>query len=61
MLEANQVPSQLAITRVVQALGSHGDVQGIQEVEEQVKSIGASMNLSSMVFINNSALAQIKK
>ncbi|XP_076142364.1 leucine-rich PPR motif-containing protein, mitochondrial [Alosa pseudoharengus] len=60
MLQADQVPSQLAITRLVQAMGSHGDLQGIQEVEEKVKSIGASLNLSSMVFINNTALAHIK-
>ncbi|XP_062375874.1 leucine-rich PPR motif-containing protein, mitochondrial isoform X2 [Sardina pilchardus] len=60
ILQANQVPSPLAITRLVQGLSSHGDVQGIQEVEEKVKSIGATLNLSSMVFINNTALAHIK-
>ncbi|XP_041922109.1 leucine-rich PPR motif-containing protein, mitochondrial [Alosa sapidissima] len=60
MLQADQVPSQLAITRLVQAMGSHGDLQGIQEVEEKVKSIGATLNLSAMVFINNTALAHIK-
>ncbi|KAF7662498.1 hypothetical protein LDENG_00234790 [Lucifuga dentata] len=60
MLQANHVPSQLAITRLVQALGSHGDVAGIQEVESLMKGLGIPLNLSSMVFINNTALAHIK-
>lgn len=61
MLQADQVPSQLAVTRLVQALGSHGDVVGIQEVESLMKSLGTTPNLSSMVFVNNTALAHIKK
>ncbi|KAM6956562.1 leucine-rich PPR motif-containing protein, mitochondrial [Aplochiton taeniatus] len=60
MLQADQVPSQLAITRLLQGLGNHGDVQGIQEVDSLVKGMGTHVNLSSMVFINNTALAHIK-
>ncbi|XP_045925978.1 leucine-rich PPR motif-containing protein, mitochondrial [Micropterus dolomieu] len=60
MLQADQVPSQLAVTRLVQALGSHGDVVGIQEIESLMKSLGTTPNLSSMVFVNNTALAHIK-
>lgn len=61
MLQADQVPSQLAITRLVQALGSHGDVAGIRDVELLMKGLGTQLNLSSMLFINNTALAHIKK
>uniref|UniRef100_A0A669B636 Leucine rich pentatricopeptide repeat containing n=1 Tax=Oreochromis niloticus TaxID=8128 RepID=A0A669B636_ORENI len=60
MLQLDHVPSHLAITRLVQALGSHGDVEGIQEVESLIKSLGTSPNLSSMVFVNNTALGHIK-
>lgn len=61
MLAQEQVPSLLAITRLVQALGSSGDVEGIQSVESLMKSLGTTLNLSSMVFVNNTALAHIKK
>ncbi|KAI4892054.1 hypothetical protein NFI96_022359 [Prochilodus magdalenae] len=60
MLQADQVPSQLAITRLVQGLGSLGDVQGIQEVENMIKTLGPAINLSNMLFVNNTALALIK-
>uniref|UniRef100_A0A8C3B2A9 Leucine rich pentatricopeptide repeat containing n=1 Tax=Cyclopterus lumpus TaxID=8103 RepID=A0A8C3B2A9_CYCLU len=60
MLEVNHMPSQLAITRLVQVLGSHGDVAGIQEVDSLMKGLGTTLNLSSMVFVNNMALAHIK-
>ncbi|XP_034754364.1 leucine-rich PPR motif-containing protein, mitochondrial [Etheostoma cragini] len=60
MLQVDQVPSQLAVTRLVQALGSDGDVAGIQEVESLMKGLGTTLNLSSMVFVNNTALAHIK-
>uniref|UniRef100_A0A8C7GG48 Leucine rich pentatricopeptide repeat containing n=1 Tax=Oncorhynchus kisutch TaxID=8019 RepID=A0A8C7GG48_ONCKI len=56
-----QVPSKLSVTRLVQSLGSHGDVQGIQEVEVLMKGLGTPLNLSSMVFLNNTAMAHIKK
>lgn len=60
LLQADRVPSLLAFTRVIQALGNEGNVEGIQEVEALVKGLGASLNLSSMVFVNNTALAHIK-
>ncbi|KAG7334238.1 hypothetical protein KOW79_002645 [Hemibagrus wyckioides] len=60
MLQFDQVPSHLAITRLVQGLGSHGDLEGIQEVENIVKNLGTSVNLSYMLFVNNKALAHIK-
>ncbi|XP_062852053.1 leucine-rich PPR motif-containing protein, mitochondrial [Trichomycterus rosablanca] len=59
MLQADQVPSQLAITRLVQGLGRHGHVESIQEVEGMIKSLGTSINLSYMVFVNNTALGHI--
>lgn len=60
MLQLDHLPSNLAITRLVQALGNHGDVAGIQEVESLIKSLRTTVNLSSMVFVNNTALAHIK-
>ncbi|MGH0147499.1 UNVERIFIED_CONTAM: hypothetical protein FKN15_010626 [Acipenser sinensis] len=61
MLQADQVPTQLAVTRLVQALGMKGDVESIQAVESMIKSLGQSINLSHMLFINNTAIAHIKK
>lgn len=60
MLQADQVPSPLSITRLVQALGNHGDVAGIQKVENLLKTLGTDLNLSSMMFLNNMAWANIK-
>ncbi len=60
MLQADQVPTQLAITRLVQGLASEGKTQDIQEVETLMKTLG-SIKLSSMLFINNIALAHIQK
>lgn len=59
MLQADQVPSQLAVTRLVQALGAKGDVEGIQDVENTMKILGQSINLSQMLFINNTVLAHL--
>ncbi|XP_054885864.1 leucine-rich PPR motif-containing protein, mitochondrial [Poeciliopsis prolifica] len=59
MLELDHVPSHLAVIRLVQALGNQGDVAGIQEVETAVKTLGTNVYLSSMVFVNNTALAHI--
>uniref|UniRef100_A0A4W4ESJ5 PROP1-like PPR domain-containing protein n=1 Tax=Electrophorus electricus TaxID=8005 RepID=A0A4W4ESJ5_ELEEL len=61
MLQMDQVPSQLALTRLVQGLGNHGDIKGIQEVASLIKSLSPSLNMSSMLFVNNMALAHIKK
>uniref|UniRef100_A0A8C5B9I9 Leucine rich pentatricopeptide repeat containing n=1 Tax=Gadus morhua TaxID=8049 RepID=A0A8C5B9I9_GADMO len=60
MLQADLVPSQLCVTRLVQELGNQGDVAAIQEVEALVKGLGLAPQLSSMVFVNNTALAHIK-
>ncbi|XP_053292920.1 leucine-rich PPR motif-containing protein, mitochondrial [Pleuronectes platessa] len=60
MIQAGHVPSQLAITRLVQAQGGSGDMAGIQEVESLMQSLGTNLNLSSMVFVSNKALAYIK-
>lgn len=60
MLQADQVPSPLAITRLVQGLASEGNIQDIQEVEALLKTLG-SVKLSSMLFVNNTALAHIQK
>ncbi|XP_024152765.1 leucine-rich PPR motif-containing protein, mitochondrial [Oryzias melastigma] len=60
MIQLDQIPFNLAITRLVQTLGSQGDVAGIQEVQSLVNSLGTNLNLSSMVFVNNTALAHIK-
>ncbi|KAK2896610.1 hypothetical protein Q8A67_011098 [Cirrhinus molitorella] len=59
MLKADQVPSQLALTRLVQGLANEGNTQGIQEVEGLVKTLG-SISMSSMLFVNNTALSHIK-
>ncbi|KAF4090159.1 hypothetical protein AMELA_G00048750 [Ameiurus melas] len=60
MLQSDQVPSHLAVTRLVQGLGNHGDTEGIEEVESLVKNLGPSVNLSYMLFSNNKAMAHIK-
>uniref|UniRef100_A0A673BQG9 Pentacotripeptide-repeat region of PRORP domain-containing protein n=1 Tax=Sphaeramia orbicularis TaxID=375764 RepID=A0A673BQG9_9TELE len=60
MLQVNHVPSQLAITRLVQALGRKGDVSGIEDVQKLMKGLSTPLNFSSMLFINNIALAHIK-
>lgn len=61
MLSEDHVPSQLAVTRLVQALGVNSDVKGIQAVEALMKDLGVKLNLSSMLFVNNVALAHIRK
>ncbi|XP_061915032.1 leucine-rich PPR motif-containing protein, mitochondrial isoform X2 [Entelurus aequoreus] len=60
MLQNNQVPSSLAVTRLIQSLASLGDVEGIKEVSSLMEQLGTSLNLSSMVFTKNMALAHIK-
>ncbi|XP_067092974.1 leucine-rich PPR motif-containing protein, mitochondrial [Osmerus mordax] len=59
MLQTDQVPSQLSVTRLVQALGRHGDIQGIEEAQTLMNGMGVPLNLSRMVFVNNLALAHI--
>ncbi|XP_064172695.1 leucine-rich PPR motif-containing protein, mitochondrial [Anguilla rostrata] len=60
-LQAGQVPTQLSMTRLVQGLGAAGDAEGIQEVESAIKAMCSSLNLSRMLFVNNLALAHIKR
>ncbi|KAG8443623.1 hypothetical protein GDO86_008970 [Hymenochirus boettgeri] len=60
MLEGDMVPTQLAVTRLVQALAIKGDVTRIEVVENMMRNIGSSIRLSQMVFINNKVLAQFK-
>ncbi|KAK7140045.1 hypothetical protein R3I94_012607 [Phoxinus phoxinus] len=59
MLQADQVPSQFTISRLVQGLANEGNAQDIQEVEALVKTLG-SVKLSNIMFVNNTALAHIK-
>lgn len=61
MLQAQHVPSKLTIIRLVQALGRKGDVAAINEVQSLVAGLGTNLNLSNMLFINNTALAHIKR
>lgn len=61
MLSENHLPSKFAITKLVQSLGSHGDVEGIQVVKSLVTDLCTSLNLSNMMIVNNTALAHIKK
>ncbi|KAG8504753.1 Leucine-rich PPR motif-containing protein, mitochondrial [Galemys pyrenaicus] len=55
-----QTPSNLAVTRLIQACALKGDLESIQEIQKMVNGLEDSIGLSSMVFINNIALAQIK-
>ncbi|XP_035519728.1 leucine-rich PPR motif-containing protein, mitochondrial [Morone saxatilis] len=56
MLEMKQSPSQLAITRLLQAYGNQGDVAGVQELQ----SLLNDSSLAKMLFVNNTALAHIR-
>ncbi|KAL6032064.1 hypothetical protein STEG23_017136, partial [Scotinomys teguina] len=58
-LDLDQIPSKLAVTRLIQALALKGDLEGIETVQKMVKGLDA-IGLSSMVFINNIALAQMR-
>lgn len=59
VLDLDQVPSRLSVTRLTQAFASKGDVQSIEAVQKMVSGRD-SIVLSNMIFINNIALAQIK-
>uniref|UniRef100_A0A8C4T6K7 Leucine rich pentatricopeptide repeat containing n=1 Tax=Erpetoichthys calabaricus TaxID=27687 RepID=A0A8C4T6K7_ERPCA len=59
ILQAERVPTQMAITRLVQGLGKAGDVEGIQEVEGLMEKLAQHIKLSRMLYINNTALAHI--
>ncbi|XP_073753879.1 leucine-rich PPR motif-containing protein, mitochondrial isoform X2 [Callorhinus ursinus] len=59
-LDLEQIPSRIAVTRLIQAYALKGDVESIQAIQKMVDGLEHSIGLSSMVFINNTALAQIK-
>ncbi|XP_048208975.1 leucine-rich PPR motif-containing protein, mitochondrial isoform X2 [Perognathus longimembris pacificus] len=58
-LNLKQIPSKVAVTRLIQAFAQKGDIQTIEAIQKMVDGLD-SIGLSSMVFINNIALAQIK-
>ncbi|XP_021508456.1 leucine-rich PPR motif-containing protein, mitochondrial [Meriones unguiculatus] len=58
-LDLEQIPSKLAVTRLIQAFGLKGDLESIEAVQKMVNGLDA-IGLSRMVFINNIALAQMK-
>ncbi|XP_036291061.1 leucine-rich PPR motif-containing protein, mitochondrial isoform X4 [Pipistrellus kuhlii] len=60
-LEQGQTPSKLAVTRLIQACALKGDLESIQAIQKMVNGLEEVIGLSNMVFINNIALAQIKK
>lgn len=60
-LDLEQIPSRVAVTRLIQACALKGDVESIQVIQKMTSGLENSIGLSSMVFINNTALAQIKK
>ncbi|XP_034857554.1 leucine-rich PPR motif-containing protein, mitochondrial [Mirounga leonina] len=59
-LDLEQIPSRIAVTRLIQACALKGDVESIQAIQKMVDGLEHSIGLSNMVFINNIALAQIK-
>ncbi|XP_006882438.1 PREDICTED: leucine-rich PPR motif-containing protein, mitochondrial [Elephantulus edwardii] len=59
-LDLEQLPSRMAVTRLIQAFALKGDVESIQAIQKMVNGLENSVGLSRMVFINNIALAQIK-
>ncbi|XP_055475023.1 leucine-rich PPR motif-containing protein, mitochondrial [Psammomys obesus] len=58
-LDLEQIPSKLAVTRLIQAFGLKGDLESIEAIQKMVNGLDA-IGLSRMVFINNIALAQMK-
>ncbi|XP_057622765.1 leucine-rich PPR motif-containing protein, mitochondrial [Chionomys nivalis] len=58
-LDLEQIPSKLAVTRLIQAFAVKGDLESIEAIQSMVNGLDA-IGLSSMVFINNIALAQMK-
>ncbi|XP_012611837.2 leucine-rich PPR motif-containing protein, mitochondrial [Microcebus murinus] len=59
-LDLKQIPSRVAVTRLIQAFALKGATEGIEEIQKMVNGLEDSIGLSNMVFINNIALAQIK-
>uniref|UniRef100_A0A8W4F8J7 Leucine-rich PPR motif-containing protein, mitochondrial n=1 Tax=Sus scrofa TaxID=9823 RepID=A0A8W4F8J7_PIG len=59
-LDLEQIPSRIAVTRLIQAYAMKGDTESIRAIQKLVNGLEDSIGLSRMVFINNIALAQIK-
>lgn len=60
MMQMGHIPSHPAIMKLVNALGGDGNIAGIQEVESLMKGLDTTLNISR-IFVNNKALAHIKK
>lgn len=60
-LDQGQTPFKIAVTRLIQACALKGDLESIQAIQKMVNGLEEVIGLSNMVFINNIALAQIKK
>lgn len=58
-LDLEQIPSKVAVTRLIQAFALKGDLESIEAIQKMVNGLNM-VGLSSMVFINNIALAQMK-
>ncbi|XP_059104392.1 leucine-rich PPR motif-containing protein, mitochondrial [Peromyscus eremicus] len=58
-LDLEQIPSKVAVTRLIQAFALKGDLESIEAVQKMVNGLD-TVELSTMVFINNIALAQMK-
>lgn len=61
LLKNSKIPSQLAITRLVQAFAQKGDEESIREIEKLIEPLHGILKVPKMLFINNTALAHIKK
>lgn len=61
LVESDGVPSALSVTRLVQALAQKGDLESISTVEKMMKNFHGAIKFSTMLFINNTALAHINK
>lgn len=61
LLKNGKIPSQIATTRLVQAFAQKGDEESIREIEKLTEHLHGIIKLPRMLFINNTALARIKK
>ncbi|XP_013912335.1 PREDICTED: leucine-rich PPR motif-containing protein, mitochondrial-like [Thamnophis sirtalis] len=60
LLKNGRTPSQLTITRLVQAFAQKGDKESIREIEKLIEPLHGILKFPRMLFINNTALAHIK-
>ncbi|KAJ7341149.1 hypothetical protein JRQ81_004937 [Phrynocephalus forsythii] len=59
IIENGGLPSELSVTRLVQALAQKGDLESIRAVEKMVENLHEAIKLSSMLFVSNTTLAHI--